>query len=408
MNKFLAFFICFFICLPAWTCLAATSGATISIYLDADMTGANASGVSIERGIRTALSQVDNKLAGYSVEIRILDHRGNSARSLANLKTFLADPYAFVLFTGLHSPPLLAHRQFINENKILTLDPWAAAGPITRPPDDNNWIFRLSIDDSKAGGVIVRRAVDERGFISPALLLENTGWGKSNQKTMTANLSDRGIEPARIVWFDWGLTETSARIMLRNIKASGADVIFLVANAPEGKNVCRAMCELPPSERLPIVSHWGITGGDFPEVITAYIRDKIDLEFIQTSFSFLNMGDAPFPNTVFQRAASLFQDVKTPKDIKASTGFIHAYDLTRLLIAAVKQAGMSKNMLENRTRVRAALENLKKPVQGLIKIYERPFKPYSISDKDAHEALGTDDFTFGRYGENNEVILIRQ
>ncbi len=386
---------------------ASSPSAPLHIYLDADMTVAKASGISIERGIRTALAEEGFRLAGRPVEVVVLNHRGNSARSLVNLKKFLSDPDAFVLFTGLHSPPLLAHKEFINDNKILTLDPWAAAGPITRTAGDDNWIFRLSVDDTKAGAVITRRAVDERGFSKPALLLENTGWGKSNLKTMTASLKKRNITPVTVTRFEWGVSLPGAKIFLRNIRKAGADVIFLVANAPEGKTICKAMHELPASDRLPIVSHWGITGGDFPQVVTADIRKQLNLEFIQTRFSFMDMGGSSFRNKVFQEAAALFPEVKEPANITAPTGFIHAFDLTRLLVAAVKQCGLTGDMAKDRARVRDALENLKSPVPGLIKTYQHPFRKYSFKDKDAHEALGENDYTFGRYNENDAIILIR-
>jgi len=95
-------------------------------YLDADMSGARASGISIERGIRTALGEIENNFAGYDIELVILDHRGNSRRSLSHLKQYLADSTALALFTGLHSPPVLSNLKFIHDNEILVLDPWAA------------------------------------------------------------------------------------------------------------------------------------------------------------------------------------------------------------------------------------------------------------------------------------------
>lgn len=391
----------------AGLCINAVAGEKhIAIYVDTDMSSSPESSNSIVRGIKTALAESGNQLAGRPVEIVVLDHRGNSARSLPNLVRFLEDPDALVLFSGMHSPPLLAHREFINENGVLLLDPWAAAGPITRSLGEINWIFRLSIDDSKAGEFIVRRATDTRKFKRPALILENTGWGHSNQKSMTSSLAKRGLQPSHIVMFQWGLHVTGAKILLREAKKSGADVIFLVANTPEGKTICTAMSELPPSSRLPIISHWGITGGNFTKIVDNKMRNNIDLEFIQTRFSFLNMGNSPFPNRVFQSAVRLFPEIEKPEDLTAPTGFIHAYDLTRILIEAVEQVGaLSEDMRANREKVRVALETLNRPVQGLIKKYAPPFRPYSMDDQDAHEALGIDDFAFGHYGDNDEIIL---
>ncbi|MCP4339691.1 MAG: ABC transporter substrate-binding protein [Desulfobulbaceae bacterium] len=379
---------------------------SINIYIDADRTGARESGLSIEQGIRTALREVNNHLEGRDVELIILDHRGNSKRSTLHLQKYLKDTAALVVFSGLHSPPLLTNLELINTNNILVLDPWAAAGPITRYANGENWIFRLSVDDTKAGEAISRYAIENRGFKLPHLLLEETGWGKSNLTNMTAALKGLGVETPSVTWFNWGVKEVGAKILLREAINSGADVIFLVANAPEGKVIAKAMLSFPEDQRLPIISHWGITGGDFPNVIDASRRAGLDLEFIQTRFSFLTIQENSFAQKVLAQAKALFpDDIQTGEDIEAPTGFIHAYDLTRLLIAAIEQTGLTGDILTDRSNIRNALENLEQPVQGLIKTYTKPFSAFDGTDPDAHEALGLEDLTFGKYGMEGEIIL---
>ena len=55
----------------------------------------------------------------------------------------------------------------------------------------------------------------------------------------------------------------TARRILRELKEQGADCVVLVANSAEGAVWVQAMAALEPDMRLPIISHWGITGGDF-------------------------------------------------------------------------------------------------------------------------------------------------
>lgn len=387
--------------------LPASAERTLHLYIDADFTGARASSRSIEQGIRTALSEVDQRIAGYPVELVLTDHRGNSGRSKLNLERYLNDKNALALYSGLHSPPLLANRELINTRGVLVLDPWAAAGPITRYPAEENWIFRLSVDDTKAGFVLAEHAVKKRGFKRPALLLENTGWGKSNQRTMGTSLESMQIAPPKVFWFNWNIKENAARIMLRQIAQSGADSILLVANAPEAKTLIRAAAALPEEQRLPFVSHWGLTGGDFFETIGRETLDKIDLAFIQTRFSFISQPEDPRGQRVLAQAAALFpNEIDRAADIKAPTGFIHAYDLTRILIAASEETQFSGDILEDRRRLRQALEQLKQPVSGLIKRYQKPFSRYSQDNPDAHEALGKEDFAMARYGANGEIQLL--
>ncbi|PKH02990.1 hypothetical protein CXF72_08645 [Psychromonas sp. MB-3u-54] len=376
-----------------------------NIYLDADFISTKAASESISQGIESALSEVNFTIMGYKFEIHSKNHQGNSLRSKQNLEQFLKDPHALLVFSGLHSPPILANQKFINNNKILLLNPWAAAAPITRTIQSENWIFRLSIDDSKAGYIITEHAV-KQGFIEPFLLLEDTGWGKSNAKTMTIALEKAGLTPRGITWFNWGLGKNHASILLRDIADSGADVIFFVGNASEGKILAQAMSELPAQYRLPIRSHWGITGGDFTRVITPNIRKNLDIEFIQTSFSFLNPMLNPFQRSVLKNAIHHFPEFNSVYDIQVQSGFVHAYDLTKLLIAAIEQSGLTGNVIEDRQAIKDALENLQKPVVGLIKTYQKPYSKYTIKTPDAHEALGSSDYTMGFYGSKNEVILL--
>lgn len=375
------------------------------IYLDADFSGATNSSLAIQQGITTALAEVDNNIQGIQFELVSKDHRANSLRSRRNLEKFLIDDQALMVFSGLHSPPLLANKSFINDNKILLLDPWAAAGPITRSASAQNWIFRLSIDDSNAGSFISKKAI-EQGFSKPYLLLEDTGWGRSNEKTMTQALQEASIKPVGLSWFNWGAGKNHAKVLLRDIKASGADVIFFVGNSVEGVTFTRAMVELPENIRLPIRSHWGITGGDFTQKVTATEREKIDLQFIQTSFSFLNDNISTLAENVLALGIKSNEGLSDKSDFKAQTGFVHAYDLTKIVIAAIRQIKLTGDKNQDKILLHYALEHLIQPIPGLLKTYHRPFTPFSKQKLNAHEALTIDDYSMGRYNSKDEVVLL--
>ncbi len=388
----------------------AATATPIKIYIDADFSLHKASSISIERGIRTALDEVGNELGNRPVEIVRKDHRGSTPRSSQNLKQFLKDPEALLVFTGLHSPPLLANREFINTNKILTLDPWAAAGPITRFPSEENWIFRLSIDDSKAGRAIVDHVVKIDGLKKPYLLLEDTGWGKSNERTMLKAIEHyqkQGVTRGGVEWFNWNLGAAQAKQILMKISNSGADVILLVANVPDGAQFLNVLLELPKARQLPVRSHWGISGGDLTKLIPYDKRKRFDLAFLQTTFSFVSQPDNTFGQQVFRQAQQLFpQDLRSPADLEAPTGFIHAYDLTKILIQTVKEVGLGNDMVTNRLTLRKGLENVKQPVKGLIKTYRKPFGVFNAKTPDAHEALSLGDMAMGSFGKHGEIRLL--
>lgn len=382
----------------------------VHIYLDADISSHNESSSAIQKGIEVAFDEIGNEINGYTVKYKYLDHRGNVVRSKRNFKTFISDPKALAIYSGIHSAPLIKNRTFINDNKALTLVPWAAGGPITRHPSSENWIFRLSIDDTQAAAVIIDFALKDKLCKTPHLLLEETPWGDSNLKSMSKSLKSNGINNFAVTRFSWNLKRKGARALLRDISNDNSDCVVLVANAVEGAVIIGEMANSPEEQRLPIISHWGITGGNFHDKVTASRRKKLDLHFIQTCFAFTNSAQSNFSRNVFTQLKDYSNGaISQPSDLKAAVGFIHAYDLTKLLIQAINQVGLTGNMNVDRSQIRQALESLSAPVEGLVKTYDAPFSVFNQdTNRDAHEALHTENYCMGKYGSRDEISILTE
>lgn len=379
---------------------------TIKIYHDADYSNHESSALAMMMGLNTALDEVGFQLQGYRLELVPKNHRGNSVRSKQHMKEFIEDPDALFILGGLHSSPYIRYRDYINENQVLLLIPWAAGGPITRYDQGLNWVFRLSIDDTKAGYRMIQYAHDKKSCKTPHLLLEDTPWGKSNFETMSKAMKQYSDVKLSVSWFNWNTKVNSARILLRDIANSGSDCILFVGNSIEGVDIFEAIVSLEESQRLPVVSHWGITGGDFEKHIDAQKREKLDLSFIQTCFSFLGDKDNAIKDSIFDRAKKLYpQALESSVDVSSPAGFIHSYDLGKLFIQAVNEIKLTGDVRIDRVAIRNKLENINTPVEGLLKIYSAPFSAWSTDDQDAHEALGLDDFCMATYDKNGHVVV---
>lgn len=386
----------------------ANSDKTLALYHDADWSNHIESSESIWRGVKTALSEIDYQIQGYKIKLVKVDHKGNVIRSRKNMADFLNDPQALALVSGLHSPPLIKYREYINENKLLTLVPWAAGGPITRYPSSDNWVFRVSLDDTKVGKILVGYALNDKKCKRPHLLLESTPWGDSNLGSMTRALKQSGYKVVRSTRFDWNMKSYVAKDKISTIIAQGSDCILLVSNAIEGAEIAEAVNALQGQKTLPIISHWGITGGDFHTRINSTLRKNLDLSFVQSCFSFLQEPLSKKAQTVFTNAKNLFPDsIKNTRDIGSPVGFIHGYDATLLLIEALKTTSIGGDMVANREAVKVALENMQQPVQGLLKTYEQPFSVFSAENPDAHEALNYSDYCMAKYTEDDNIVLIK-
>jgi len=382
-------------------------GNVIHIYHDADVTHHFESSDAIRKGIEVALNEIDSEIEGYKVVYKQLDHRGNVVRSKNNYSLFINDPKALVVYSGLSSPPLIKNRGFINENRALTLVPWAAGGTITRYPSQSNWIFRLSIDDTQAASVILDFVLNRKRCKKPHLVIEDSPWGDSNVVSLTQYLVDKGFTGKAVHRFSWGTGSLGAGELLRNVIGANGDCMVLVGNSVESAVIINELIKLPSEQRIPVISHWGLTGGNFLEIVPASDLNKIDLSFIQTCFAFTNPHQSHLAKKVFEQVKEHSDGlIDKPGDLKSAVGFIHAYDLTRVLIQAIRQAGLSGEIESDRAAIRTALENLQHPVEGLIKTYTRPFSVFDEeSNVNAHEALHRDDYCMASFGSMGEVVI---
>lgn len=382
------------------TLAPAQSKAPLHVYIDADFSSSPESSKGIELGVRTALAMAGDQLGDHPVRVIPLDHMANVRRSAKNLGRWLEDDRAITMFCGLHSPPVLKLRDRINAEGVLFLDPWAAATPITRATDDRNWIFRLSIDDSKVGGFLVSRA-KEAGHKRPFLLLEKTGWGNSNHKV----LSHPDVAGDCIVGterFAWGIARPAAQLIAARIASSGADHLIFVGNLAEFSVLAEALLNRDETRDLPIYSHWGILGADLPRAIARLPQAPKRLKVVRTPFVIGRENPTPFQLSVIGQARKTSPEFLPQRGMAHEPAFVHAFDLTRLLIAACEDIRFGERPKEQLPEIRNRLQRLNEPVQGLLKTYRSPFRPWSgpagpgTPEFDAHEALGTADLVLGR------------
>lgn len=376
---------------------------TLRIYIDADYSISKDAADAIELGIRTALDEVGSQVAGHIIEIVPQNHQANSKRSFRTMQAFLEDPSALALFGGMHSPPYLTYKDYINQNRLLTLLPWSAAGPITRASfDDENWIFRLSVDDSKAGQFLIDQAYVHGDCRNISLLLMDTGWGRANLKTMSAALRKHGLAAAYSHLFPATISQHVADYVARNVAAASADCVILLATAQAGIHLTHSLHRLEQTPR--IFSHWAILGRDYPRNVSHKVRAEVDLRVLQTCGLRVEQTNKTVLVQALENAAA---ELGSLADVSAPTGFVHGYDLTRIMIAATRQASQTtrwhKSIEEKRAAVKEALEALVEPVQGILRTYNRPFQRYHHKQPDAHEALGAADLCMAAFRRDGKL-----
>jgi branched-chain amino acid transport system substrate-binding protein len=364
----------------------------IIIGLDAAMTGGDGQGgVAIHRGARVAIAEINagGGVLGRPLKIVVRNHRANPARGIDNIDELAGMKDLVAVIGGVHTPVAMAELKSIHRHKLIYLGPWAAGTPVVANGYKPNFVFRVSVRDEHAGGFLIGAARNQ-GYKRPGLLLWRTGWGRSNEKAMNAALAKIGMTSAGIEWFNSGEKDMSKQIA--TLKAKGADVIILVANATDGLVAIRDVAKVPTLDRLPVISHWGITGGNFFERGSADIT-QVKLTFLQT-FSFFA---PPFPDRakrVYAGYCKLFGPCKSVADVRSPVGVAHAYDLLDMLSRAIEETKST-----DRVKIRAALESLPSH-RGLMRNYSPPFTV------DRHDALDARDFRLSRFSAAGTIVPV--
>lgn len=371
----------------------AATGKPVIIGIDGEFGLINStSAQAVELGVKIAIEQINaagGVLGGRPLQIVSKDHRSIPARGIRNIAEFTAMTDLVAVFGGRFSPVVIEELPALKQSKVPFMAAWSSADAIVDNGTTPNYAFRLSLRDSLAMPFMLAEA-RKHGIERVGLLFTNTSWGRSNLAAV--NKYSEANEVPRVVgtaWYNW--QERSLIDQYGKLLAAGAQAILLVANDDEAAVLVNEMVTLPKNKRLPVLSHWGVTGGKFFKQAEAALKE-VDFSVIQT-FSFFKARKAPLER--FMATASKF-GIRRVDDIESPVGVAHAYDLTHILAKAIALAGST-----DRAAIRDALEKVKSH-DGLVKDYSPPFTATR------HEALGPEQLLMARYNERGVIVPVQR
>jgi branched-chain amino acid transport system substrate-binding protein len=368
---------------------SALAADPIKIGQIAALSGGSAqSGEAITRGLTLAIDEINAKgglLGGRMLELVQRDDESSPPKGLIAARELVSEDIA-AIFGGIDTPVSLAMVPVLNKEKRIYMGVWAAGTGITRNGADPNYAFRVSAVDALVDVKLLKFAHDKFGAKKAGLMLINNPWGQGNEKGLVAaSKTDPAVEVAGVEKFE--ANDVDMTPQLARLKDNGADSIILVANAAPGAQVMKARERMGWS--APVISHWGISGGRFPELAGPTAGEA---DFVQT-YSFFGKQGA-VGQRVLAALEKKYPQIKGPEDVFAPVGTADAYDAMHILALAIAQAGST-----DADAIRKALEDLKTPYEGLIKTYARPFTP------DNHDALGPNDYVMVHY-EGDKVVPV--
>ncbi|NEZ59563.1 ABC transporter substrate-binding protein [Adonisia turfae] len=364
----------------------ASSSEPIKLGLIAAITGPSAvSGESITRGLTIALEKINASggvMGGRPLELVIRDDESTPAKGVAAARELIEQEKVALVFGGLDSPVSLAMLPVFHELEVPYMGVWAAATSITRNEFDPNFAFRVSANDNIVDSYLMRYAKQELGATKVGLVLINNPWGESNQAGFEEWAPKYDLDIVGIEKFNDGDTDISPQ--LGRLQEGGAEVLLMVANAAPSAVAMKSLLRLDWD--VPVVSHWGPTGGRFPELAGEEAAARV--VFMQT-YSFFD-AEGERSEALMSKLQEKY-DVKGPEDVIAPVGTANAYDAMNLVALAIDTA----ESLDGPT-LRDSFYDLP-TYAGLIKTYEQSFSPGN------HDALNEDDYILVQWKDNKLV-----
>jgi branched-chain amino acid transport system substrate-binding protein len=349
----------------------------IKIGVSGPFTGGSSSmGVSMRDGVKLAVEEINKAggVIGRQLQIVERDDEAKNERGVQIAQELINKEKVAVTVGFINTGVALASQRFYQEAKIPVMNNVATGSLITHQFDDQpeNYIFRNAAHDSIQAPMIVEEAITRRGFKKIAILSDSTNYGQLGRADLEKALEQKGIKAVAVEKFNIKDVDMTAQLL--KAKEAGAEAILTYAIGPELAQIANGMTKL--GWKVPMVGSWTLSMANFIDNAGPGGEGaRMPQTFIQ----------AP---TTPKRQSFIINYLKTfnPKNgrIDSPVSAAQGYDSIYLLAAAIKQANSTDG-----PKIKAALEDLKTPVDGVVTTYKAPF-----TAKD-HEAITVNIPVFG-------------
>lgn len=355
----------------------AMAADPIKIGVAGPFTGGSSSmGVSMRDGVRLAVEEINKSggVLGRQIQVVERDDEAKNERGVQIAQELINKEKVTAAVGYINTGVALASQRFFQEAKIPVMNNVATGSIITHQFDDQpeNYIFRNAAHDSIQAPMIVEEAITRRGFKKVAILADSTNYGQLGRADLEKALALKSIKAVAVEKFNIKDVDMTAQLL--KAKEAGAEAVLTYGIGPELAQIANGMTKL--GWKVPIIGSWTLSmanyidnagpGGEGARMPQTFVQEP----------------------TTPKRQSFIISYLKTfnPKNarIDSPVSAAQGYDSIYLLAAAIKQANSTEG-----PKIKAALEDLKTPVDGVVTTYNKPFT------KTDHEAITANIPVFG-------------
>jgi branched-chain amino acid transport system substrate-binding protein len=356
--------------------VAGAAQAQIKVGVYGPFTGGSAGmGVSMRNGAALATEEINaaGGILGKKVIMVARDDEARNERGAQIMQELLEKENVVAVLGPINTGVADASSRYAEEKHIPLIINASAGAKVNElfAQYPQNYVFRIAAGDALQTEVIVREAVEGRKYTKVALLCDDTNYGQNGRAKMEKALEKRKIKPVYVGKFK--IKDTDMTAQLQEAKAAGAQALLLYGIGPELAAIANSMNRI--GWNVDMIGAWTLS-------MSAFISN-----------AGRNGDGATMPQTFIEAGAKgplqtkFVKDYETKfheKPISVAVAAAQGYDSMYLLKLAIEQAGTTDG-----PKVREALEDLKKPYDGVTGHYAPPFT------KTDHEAVKDSNVVMG-------------
>ncbi len=348
---------------------AALAADPIKIGVSGPYTGGSSSmGVSMRDGVRLAAQEINKNggVLGRQIQLIERDDEAKNERGVQIAQELINREKVVATVGFINTGVALAAQRFYQDARIPVMNNVATGSVITQQFKDqpDNYVFRNAAHDSIQAPMIVEEAITRRGFKKVAILADSTNYGQLGRQDLEKALELKGIKPVAVEKFNIKDVDMTAQLL--KAKEAGAEAVLTYGIGPELAQIANGMTKL--GWKVPMIGSWTLSMANYID------NAGPGGEGARMPQTFIQEPTTPKRQSFIVNYLRTFNPKNSRIDSPVSAA--QGYDSIYLLAAAIKQAGSTDG-----PKVKAALEDLKAPVEGVVTTYNKPFT------KTDHEAI---------------------
>ena len=165
-------------------------------------------GVSMRDGVKLAVAEINAKggVLGRQIQLIERDDEAKNERGVQVAQELINKEKVVATVGYINTGVALASQRFYQEAKIPVMNNVATGSVITKqflPPEHKeNYIFRVSANDTIQSAMIVEEAVGKRKLTKVAILADSTNYGQLGREDLEKALSAKGMKAVTVEKFN--------------------------------------------------------------------------------------------------------------------------------------------------------------------------------------------------------------